>query len=69
MENKYEVRFPREMYKGRGEKSYRFDVDGNVIFLPVASVELRENGKFIDVDMPKWMAVKNKLSGLVISEF
>lgn len=51
------------------QKAYRFNVNGRIVWLPIGSVKITENGKFQDIDMPKWMASQKGLDDYIVAEF
>lgn len=50
-------------------KTYRIIYNSNVYYIPIKSVEKKYNGRFVDLEMPKWMAQQKELTDYVVAEY
>ena len=53
----------------KSDKAYRFEIDNEIIWLPKGSVEISVNGKFQDLEMPKWLATQKGLEDYIVAEY
>lgn len=50
-------------------QTYRIMYLSEVYYLPIASVEKKYNGAFVDLEMPKWLASQKELTDYVVAEY
>lgn len=64
------VRFDKPVKWEERGKAYRIETDtGDVVYFPIASTELTEHDRFLDADLPSWIAKKNGMSDLIVAEY
>lgn len=64
------VRIDYQLYEDDPNKqAYPFVVGGEKVWLPKGSVKVTPNGKFLDLDMPQWLANNKGLKEEVVAEY
>ena len=53
----------------QSDKAYRFEIDNKIVWLPKGSVKINVNGKFRDLEMPKWLATQKGLEDYIVAEY
>ncbi len=67
-EIKVTVRIPYQHFQ-QSASAYRFNIGGEIIWLPKKSVEITANNGFQDLDMPKWLAMQKDLGDFIVAEY